>query len=214
MKKLLASAAIAATWALSAISANAHATSIGYANAGPGTVAVWLGTYNHGSSSHHLEGSMNLVGVNGNPFASTTIPFTLAAGVGTSVANWTGLPGYQGPAKPAGLIDGVTHFYGCDSSAALTTTCVGSASSFGQPDHWQGALFAGLNPGDYQFTWVPRVTPSPTAEWSVLNPNLNGIFTITGVIINPGAVPLPAGAPLLIGGLGLLGWMKRRRKAA
>ena len=55
--------------------ASAHAISIGFANAGLGSVAIWLGTYDHGG--HHIEGSLNLVGVMGNPFPSTTVPFTM-----------------------------------------------------------------------------------------------------------------------------------------
>ncbi|WP_422039615.1 hypothetical protein [Roseibium sp.] len=189
--------------------ASAHATSIGYANAGPGIVAVWLGTYNHGTSSHHLEGSMNLTGV--DVIYNQTNPFTLAAGVGGAL--WQGYAGYQGAAKPAGLVDGTTNFYGCNSTGALTNSCTGSASSFGQPDHWQGALFAGLTPGTYQFNWTPIA--NPTAEWSLLNPNMNGQFTISGTVINPTNVPIPAALPLLggaLGALGFFGW--RRRKAS
>jgi fibronectin-binding autotransporter adhesin len=181
--------------------AHAHATSIGYENAGAtGSILVWLGTYGHGG--HHLEGSMNLVGANGNPFASTTVAFTVGAGVGPAPFNNT--------PKPAGLIDGVTNFYGCNTSGALTSTCVGDSSSFAGPDHWQGALFTGLAAGDYKFTYVPIV--NPTAEWSILNPNMNGIFTITGSVINPNPVPEPTILSML--GLGLIGAVVtvRRRK--
>lgn len=212
MKRIFKAAAGAIAASVLATAASAHATSIGYANAGPGQVAIWLGTYLHGG--HHLEGSMNLVGVNGNPFASTTVPFTLAAGAdGGSGAAWTGLPGYQGASKPAGLVDGVTNFYapngctiGSDPLTATPNTCGGGV------DHWQGAVFAGLTPGDYQFTWTPIA--NPTAEWSVLNSNMNGIFTIRGVIINPGAVPLPAGLPLMAGAFGLIAALRLRKKKA
>jgi hypothetical protein len=200
--------------AVTAERAAAHATSIGFENAGaPGAVNIWLGTYNHGTSSHHLEGSMNLVGVNGNLFPSTTTAFTLGAGVGPAP--------FSGTPKPAGLIDGTTNFYGCNSTGPLTSTCTGSASSFGQPDHWQGALFTGLGAGDYQFTWTPIA--NPTAEWSLLNPNMNGIFTLGGIVIGncggpnqpPCATPSPASLPLLgLGLIGLVASLKRRQKKA
>ncbi|MBT0961154.1 PEP-CTERM sorting domain-containing protein [Denitromonas iodatirespirans] len=194
---------------------SAHATSIGYEGGGtPGSVIVWLGTYNHGTSSHHLEGSMNLVGVNGNPFASTTVAFTLGAGVGPS-------PTFTG-GKPAGLVDGVTNFFTTCSPFPnpASQPLVGTdPMCFGGVDHWQGALFTGLTPGDYQFSWTPIANPS--AEWSLGNPNMDGIFTITGDVLGcgqPGApacdVPEPASIPLV--GLGLLGMavmLRRRWKA-
>lgn len=179
--------------------ANAHAFSIGYANAGPGVVEVWLGTYQHGG--HHLEGAMNLVGVNGNPFLSTTINFTdlTATGVGN---------------KPAGLIDGTTNFFvstprnvpgplvGSDS-IWLSTLC----PACGPANHWEGATFSGLAAGDYKFTYVPIANPSQ--EWTPFNPSLNGIFTISGNVINP--VPEPGTYALMLAGLGLVGLIARRR---
>ena len=69
----------------------------------------------------------------------------------------------------------------------------GSLASFGQPTHWEGVSFTGLTAGDYQFTYIPIVNPS--LEWSIYNPNMNGIFTITGAVIN-GETPLPAALPL------------------
>jgi hypothetical protein len=76
-------------------SASAHSTSIGFENAGPNAVTIWLGTYQHGG--HHLEGSLRLEGVLGTVFGPVVSPFAILTCTGVAC-------------KPAGLINGVELF--------------------------------------------------------------------------------------------------------
>jgi hypothetical protein len=198
-------AAVAAMFAALTGTANAHSVSIGYENAGPGAVTIWLGTYSVGHAGIVNEGSMNLVGVNGNSYPSTTLFFNLLAGPGVAF-------------KPSGLVDGVTNFYAPNGSVGVGNTLplVGSEASFnaacpacGPVDRWQGVTFTGLAPGDYLFTWNPIA--QPTLQWDILNDNLNGVFTLTGEVVGV-ETPLPAALPLFAGGLGALGFLAHRRK--
>lgn len=202
LKKSVLAVAVGAVALFGAVQeAAAHAHSIGYENAGPGTVNIWLGTYSHGG--HHLEGSLNLLGVNGTTFASTTVPFTMLTADGN---------------KPAGLIDGTTNFY-VSTPLNVPGPLVGSetiwltslCSACGPANHWQGVTFSGLSAGDYQFTYVPIANPS--AEWTPYNSSLNGIFSLTGDIVNPpAAIPEPETYAMLLAGLGLLSFAARRRR--
>ena len=201
--KTLFGAAVASLALFGAIQkASAHATSIGFENAGAGSVTVWMGTYGHGSDN--LQGGMNLVGVMGNPFASTTLNFdTLVTG---GLGN-----------QPAGLIDGTTNFYASGNvggGAPLLgfnpftgVVNANNPSGFSLPTtHWQGVTFSGLGAGSYQFTYIPIA--NPTAEWTPWNANMNAVFDLTAVV-----VPTPEPGTLGLLGLGLMGLgLARRRK--
>ncbi len=169
---------------------------------------IWLGTYQHGG--HHLEGSLNLIGVLGNPFPSTTVAFSMLTPDG--VLN-----------KPGGLIDGVTNFYAdWDGSIPNNLPLIASEAPFnagcpacGPVNHWQGVNFAGLSPGSYLFTYLPIANPS--AEWDLLSTNMNGIFDLSGVV-NPPDTSVPEPGTLLLLGSGLMGmvgygWRQRRSRS-
>lgn len=112
----------------------AHTSSVGYENAGPGAVTFWYGTYHTGVSA--TEGSLLVTSTGGY---SATVPFTLLVGT-----------------KPTGLIDGTTNFY------SDGTNLVGTYS--GTIHYWQGATFTGLTPDTYTFTYQPITNPSSTWE--------------------------------------------------
>jgi hypothetical protein len=146
---------------------------------------------------------MKLEGVLGTIFGPVTTSFNLLAGPGLGF-------------KPAGLVDGVTNFYSPDSVVGGSLPLVGTEAGFnagcgacGPVDRWQGVTFAGLAVGDYQFTWIPIA--NPTAQWDILNTNMDGVFHIGQTVITPG-IPEPETYAMMLAGLGLLGFVARRRK--
>lgn len=166
---------------------SAHTISIGYANSGPGSVTFWYGSYHE--SVGYNEGSLNLVGINGNAFASTTVGFSELA--------------YS---QPDGVIDGVTNFYSNNAGDALLST---DADGLGPVLSWQGVQFDGLGAGDYTFTYVPIA--DPTYEWapwgdSVLSNNV----TLSDEVIS--GTPEPASFALFGTALVGLGVLRLRRK--
>ena len=179
-----------------------HVISIGYENAGPGSVTIWLGTYSQPPSA--LEGSLNLVGVLGNPFPSTTVAFNLLT-TPDGVAN-----------MPAGLVDGVNNFWVQYGGGPNSLPLVGSPTSWNTAfpslpaNHWQGVTFTGLAAGSYQFTYVPIANPS--AQWTPWSTQLNGIFDLSGVVQPPSTGVPDAGSSLGLIGLAVVGLAGFNRK--
>lgn len=110
----------------------AHTTSVGYENAGPGSVTFWYGTYHN--SVNYTEGSLLVTNTHGY---SSTVTFSSLVST-----------------KPTGLIDGTTNFY--SNGTALTGTPTTTINN------WQGATFTSLSPDTYTFTYIPIGTPTST----------------------------------------------------
>jgi hypothetical protein len=146
--------------------ANAHTITIGYANAGPGSVTFWYGSYHNYGAPELTEGTMTLVGISGNPFPSTTVPFTLSSAT-----------------KPVGLIDGTTNFYATNAGPLAPTDVDG----LGPVLSWQGVTFTGLQVGQYQFTYNPIAIPS--AHWAPWNLQVQtNTATVTQGLLGASAV--------------------------
>ena len=204
MRAVLAGFALAL---LSAVGpANAHTVSIGYANAGVGSLTFWYGSYHAYDVTELTEGSFNLVGIGGNPFPSTTVAFSLSAA-----------------SKPAGLIDGTTNFYASGSSGSgvqspLTPTCTIGISvcpgTVTTPGSWQGVTFTNLQAGQYQFTYIPIAAPS--AHWDSWNDTVRtSTVSISQGVLNGGAVGIPALDPAMLALLalavaGVAYWRRKR----
>ncbi len=158
-------AVVGAALVLATGGASAHTKAIGYHNSGPGSVTFWFQSW-HGFSAPFFEGSFNLVGINGNPYPSTTVPFSLSVGV-----------------KPPLLIDGVNNFFACNRLP--NGLCPTDEDNTGGTK-WQGVQFNNLTAGDYRFTYIPIVNPS--ADWA---PATNGVqtntLTLSGVVVGSGA---------------------------
>lgn len=155
-------AVVAATAAALAFGASAHTNSIGYTNSGSGSVTFWYGNWHQGTT--FTEGSMELTGVNGTSYATTTTQFTL-------VQNTT----------PTGLQPGVNYF--TSNGTALIPYDTNIETSYS----WQGATITGLSAGTYQFTYIP--ISNPTADWDPMDSViLSSIVTLTGDIVGGSSV--------------------------
>jgi len=177
--------------------ANAHTTGIGYHNSGPGSVTFWFKSW-HAFTPPFFEGSFNLVGINGNPFPSTTVPFSLSVGV-----------------KPPQLIDGVNNFYAC---SRLPNGLCPTDEDQNDGSKWQGVQFTNLQAGDYRFTYIPIANPSQ--DWASATPGVNSnTLTLSGAVVGgpPPATDIPTLSEwtlILLGGLVALfgiGKLSRRR---
>lgn len=191
MRAILTTFAVLLLAAASAV--NAHTISIGFSPAGPGSVSFWYGSYHVWDSTELTEGSLTLVGINGNTFPSTTVPFSLDSAT-----------------TPAGLVDGTTNFYATNAGPLASTDVDG----LGPVLSWQGVTFTGLQAGDYQFTYVPIVNPS--AHWAPWNDGiLSNTLTITGAQLGAATtIPTLSPAALIILSImvGLIGFRLSSRR--
>lgn len=115
------------------ITAYSHTNSIGYENAGSGSVTFWYGSWHPGTN--FTEGSLNVTGPNDY---DVTQEFTLVV-----------------QTKPEGLIDGETNFYSDGTQLVATPDPNGTFA-------WQGATLTELSEGTYTFTYIPIAVPTAT----------------------------------------------------
>jgi hypothetical protein len=177
--------------------AGAHTMTIGYANAGPGSVTFWFGSW-HDLVPPLFEGSMQLEGVAPTVFAPTVVNFTLSAGCNPGVANC--------PNKPAGLVDGTTNFYSCASPPVGQTLCASDVDGNGPVNKWQGVTFNNLQAGTYRFTYLPIANPS--ADWRPDNEAVRtNVVTLSGSIVSgvEAAIPTMSEWAMILMGLLLAG---------
>jgi fibronectin-binding autotransporter adhesin len=155
--------------------ANAHTVSIGYANAGPGSVTFWYGSYHNYGAPELTEGTMTLVGINGNTFPSVTVPFSLSSA-----------------SKPVGLIDGTTNFYATNAGPLASTDVDSLCGCFS----WQGVTFNNLQVGKYQFTYNPIANPS--AHWAPWNAQVQTNTALVTQGLLGGSVVIPTLDPAML----------------
>ncbi|MBS0327108.1 MAG: hypothetical protein JSS46_11280 [Proteobacteria bacterium] len=162
--------------AVSAGPAAAHTISIGYANAGAGSVTFWYGTYHDCTESPPTEGSLSLVGVSGTSYPIQTVAFTQSTAT-----------------KPIGLVDGTTNFYATNAGPLSPTNTLGLTVAC-----WQGVTFTNLSAGTYQFTYIPIANPS--AKWAPWNDGVttNTVTLSQSVVGGAAAIPTLDPAMLLV----------------
>ena len=173
MRAVLAGLALALLAAFG--TANAHTVSIGYANAGAGSVTFWYGSYHTYDVSELTEGTMTLVGINGNTFPSVTVPFALSSAT-----------------KPTGLLDGTTNFYATNAGPLASTDVDNLCGCFS----WQGVTFSNLQVGQYRFTYNPIANPS--AHWDSWNVQVQTNTALVTQGLLGGSVDIPTLDPAML----------------
>ena len=154
-------ALVAILWAPAS---HAHTSSVGYENAGPGSVTFWYGTYHAGTS--FTEGSLQVTGPNSY---LATVPFSLLTST-----------------KPTGLVDGTTNFF--SDGTQLVGTYGGTIYA------WQGSTFDNLTAGTYTFTYIPIATPTAVwdpIDAIILSSTVTLDATIIGSPPEPEPEPAP-----------------------
>jgi len=144
------------TFSLISNTAFAHTNSIGYTNAGSGSVTFWYGTWH--PSTNFNEGSIKLEGVDIS-YGPNTKAFDLLE-----------------QTLPDGLVSG-TNYFSSDGSQLVDFDSSGQTSYA-----WQGATFTGLSAGTYRFTYIPIA--NPTATWDPMDSViLSSTVTLSAAII-------------------------------
>ena len=167
--------AITILFALTTGIASAHTTSIGFvAGDNPGEVVFWTGSYH--SCGAVNEGVMTLTGVNGTVYGPVDKPFDIPVVC----------------SRPEGLVNGTNNcFWPQDQNLPLDCTLLADPGISGGVEIWQGVVFDGLSPGQYEFTCGNNC--GVTADWRSWNDS-SATFTVTGAQIGGGAVdaiPVP-----------------------
>jgi len=147
------------TFSLISNSVFAHTNSIGYTNAGSGSVSFWYGTWH--PSTNFNEGSIKLEGVDVS-YGPDTKAFDLLEST-----------------LPDGLVSG-TNYFSSDGSQLVDFDSSGQTSY-----DWQGATFTGLSAGTYRFTYIPIA--NPTATWDPMDSViLSSTVTLSAAILISG----------------------------
>ena len=179
---------------LAAPFASAHTIAIGSTNAGgPGTVTLWMGTYDHGAP--FAQGSITLVAGPSNVGATQAFSMLVTT-------------------QPAGLTAGDNYFYANATPAQWgllasdSYTSATNVSGLGPVVNWQGATFTGLTAGLYTY----QLSGMTSANWNNIHSfQDNGRGTLLIPESSVVGVPEPGTLALMALGLLALAALGRRR---